>query len=298
MIRRRYCDLHVHSDVSDGFDAPAEVVAHAARARLAAVALTDHDTVEGVPAALRAGARLGVRVVTGVELSLDHRGTCHVIGLGFDLDDPDLAALMRRIRRGRSARNEELLDRLEDLDVPVARERVLELAGDGVVGRPHFARALIEAGHVPSFQQAFDRYLGHGRPAFVERDRVEPEEAFRVLHAAGGATVLCHPYTLGYDSKRSPEGRRRLLEQLVRWRDAGLDAMEVRYGSYSQAEERHFTALAQEAGLLPSGGSDYHGRRDARTRVGVGRGGLRIPVEWLDALLERGATASAAQPRE
>lgn len=298
MIRRRYCDLHVHSDRSDGTDPPAEIVRHAARARLAAVALTDHDTTEGVEEALDEGRRLGVRVVPGTELSLDHQGTCHVIALGIDPGHAALGELMERVRRGRSARNEAVVDRLRQLDVSISWTRVTQLAGEGVVGRPHLAQALIEAGHVRTFQEAFDRYLGRGRPGYVERERVTPEEAFGVIHAAGGAAVLCHPYTLGYDALRNPDGRRRLVERLHAWKAAGLDAIEVRYGSYSRADERHFQGLAEEIGLLPSGGSDYHGTVKPRLRVGVGRGELRIPVEWLDRLLERGrrrAAASGAQ---
>jgi predicted metal-dependent phosphoesterase TrpH len=284
-----FCDLHLHSDCSDGTTPPAQVVRLAAAARMRSIALTDHDTLDGVPEAIEEGRRVGVHVVPGVELSLDHeRGTFHMIGLGVDLDNPDLLAGIARIRGARDGRNDGVLQRLAELGVPVSAEELAEEAGDAVVGRPHLATVMLRRGYVVSVQDAFDRYLGRGAPAYVERDRMTLAEAVAAVHGAGGATVLCHPHTLGFDPGVASR-RAELVSFLRQCATAGLDAMEVRCGSFTRAAEKVWESVCRDAGLLRSGGSDFHGDRKPGLRVGVGRGRMRVPHEWLDALLLRAA---------
>lgn len=278
-----FCDLHLHSTASDGTVAPREVVRLAREARLAAIALTDHDTFDGIAEAQDAGAKLGVRVVAGVELSVPHEATCHVIALGVDPGCPEIVALASRFRTGREARNVLIVERLRSLGIDISFEDVVREAGGTIVARPHFAKALVKKGAARDFYDAFDRYLGKGKPAYVDRDRASLAEVVDAVHAGGGATVICHPYTLGYEDDA------KLAVWLREAREAGIDALEVRYGRYSQSEERRWEGLADRAGLMYSGGSDFHGDLKPDLKVGTGKGRMRVPVAWLDALLDRAA---------
>jgi predicted metal-dependent phosphoesterase TrpH len=274
-----FCDLHLHSTASDGTVRPAEVVRLAKEARLVAIALTDHDTFDGVAEAQEAGEKLGVRVVPGVELSVPHEGTCHVIALGADPADEGLRALAARFRRGREARNERILARLAELGMPVTAEEVAREAGGDLVARPHIARALVRRGHVRHVHEAFERFLAKGQPAYVDRDRASLAEVTATVRAAGGATILCHPLTIGYEDDAA------IGAYLREAKSEGLDAVEVRYGRYTKAEETRWERLARDAGLLFSGGSDFHGTLKPGLKVGSGKGRMRVPAEWLDALL-------------
>jgi predicted metal-dependent phosphoesterase TrpH len=213
------CDLHVHSTRSDGTVPPAELVRRARDAGLAAMALTDHDTFDGVPEALAAGEALGVRVVPGVELSLPHAGTFHMIGLSVDPANARLRAVADVLREGRGPRNREIVEKLRALGVDITIEEVDAEAGGDVVARPHIARVLMKKGVVGSFQDAFDRFLKKGGPAYAERPRVDLPEAIAAIRDAGGASVLCHPATLGIDDDAL------LLAELRRMAEAGLDAV-------------------------------------------------------------------------
>jgi hypothetical protein len=275
------CDLHVHSTCSDGTVAPAEVVRRAREAGLDAVALTDHDTFDGIDEALAAGRELGIRVVPGIELSLPHAGTFHMIGLGVDTGNARLAAAAALLRDGRGPRNLEIVAKLRALGLDVSIEEVEAEAGGDVVARPHFARALVGKRFVSSLQEAFDRYLKKGAPAYADRPRVELPDAIAAIRDAGGASVLCHPFTLGLADDVQ------IVDELRRMAAAGLDAVEVRCGGSTKAEDRRWEALAAQAGLLPCGGSDFHGDNKPHLKIGSGRGRMRIPVEWLEALLSR-----------
>jgi predicted metal-dependent phosphoesterase TrpH len=276
----RHCDLHVHSTCSDGTVRPAEVVRRAKQAHLAAMALTDHDTFDGVAEAVEAGTKLGVRVVPGIEISLPHAGTFHMIGLGVDPGHAPLAALAELANGGRGPRNREIVAKLVALGIDITIEEVeAEAAGD-VVARPHVARVLVRKRVVGSMQEAFDRYLRKGGPAYADRARVELSDAIGAIRGAGGASVLCHPFTLGFDDDA-------MRAELLRLAAAGVDAVEVRCGRSTPAEIEKWEAFARDAGLLPSGGSDFHGDNKPDLKVGTGRGKMRIPLEWLEALEAR-----------
>jgi len=277
----RHCDLHVHSTCSDGTVRPAEVVRRAKDAGLAAMALTDHDTFDGVAEAAEAGARLGVRVVPGIELSLPHSGTFHMIGLGVDPSNARLAAVADLLNDGRGPRNREIVAKLVALGVDITIEDVEAEAGGDVVARPHVARVLVKKRVVGSLQEAFDRYLKKGGPAYADRARVELSDAIEAIRGAGGASVLCHPFTLGFDDDDA------MRAELLRLAAAGVDAVEVRCGRSTPAEIAKWEAFARDAGLMPSGGSDFHGDNKPDLKVGTGRGKMRIPLEWLEALEER-----------
>lgn len=280
------CDLHTHSTCSDGTVPPREVVRLAKEARLDAVALTDHDTFDGVAEASDEGAKRGIRVIPGVELSLPHEGTFHLIALGVDPSSAGIRGVADRLREGRGPRNQEIIRRLREAGFDVTIEEVEREAQGAVVARPHFARVLVKRGFVTSFHEAFDRWLGKGRPCYADRARVTLAEAVSAAHAAGGATVVCHPYTLGLADDAA------FVAFLKECGAAGVDAVEVRTGAGTASDERRWEAVAGAAGLLPSGGSDFHGENRPDLKIGSGRGRLHVPVEWLEALLERARARS------
>jgi len=264
-----FADLHLHSHYSDGEWPPAKLVRAAVHAGLGAIALTDHDDVRGLPEAVREGEEHGVRVMAGVELSAWWEGTdLHVLGYGFDPEDSGLASLLRHARQARRDRAERITERLADLGVPVGMDRVRDIAGEGAIGRPHLARALVDAGHVPSARVAFDLYLGDGKPACVDKARLDPGDAVRTLHEAGGVAVVAHPVVLGG------------AERLEALRPYGFDGVEVRHRLHGRNAEQAFDHFVSEHGMVRTGGSDFHGPRLG----GPGVGAVAIPRGWWDEL--------------
>jgi predicted metal-dependent phosphoesterase TrpH len=259
-----FVDLHSHSTASDGAFAPAVVVREAQKAGLAAIALTDHDTTAGLAEAQEEGKRLGIRVVPGVELSAvedDHE--THILGLHLGSTAPIDARLasLRDMRRTRAAKIVELLN---VNGVRITLESVLEQAGTAAIGRPHVARALIAEGWAADSRDAFDRYLAAGRPGFVPKEQLTMRDAIAIIHSAGGIAVMAHP---------GQGGTRERVETLMK---DGLDGVEVRHPSHSSEDMLRLMALVEHFGLVPSGGSDWHGVPGPRTL-----GGMRVPIEWL-----------------
>lgn len=262
----RLVDLHMHSTESDGALPPADVVAAAHDAALAAIALTDHDAVAGVDAARAAGALLGVRVVAGVELSAyDGETEFHVLGLHLTRL-ADLDRQLAAFRAARRTRAERMVERLNALGVPISLETVLRIAGTGAIGRPHVARALVEGGWVRDQRTAFDRFIGAGRPAHVPKYRLPMREAIDLIHHAGGLAVLAHP---------GAEGTRARLESLAR---IGLDGVEVLHPGHSAEDIARLGTLADHLGLVSSGGSDWHGAPGSERAIGC----MRVPAAWLE----------------
>ena len=248
-------DLHTHSSVSDGTDAPAELVRKALAAGLDVVALTDHDTFDGLDEAVAEGERLELGVVRGMELSCSRRGSSvHVLAYGADPTSPRLAAEMARVRDGRLGRLAGVLRKLAALGVPVSEAEVMAQVGNSPsVGRPHIADALIAAGHVRDRQEAFDRFLADGGPAHVHRYTIEVDRGIDLVHEAGGLAVIAHPWGRGRERLLPPN----VLQDLVR--DHGLDGIEVDHQDHDSDARRRLRALAESLGLLATGSSDYHG---------------------------------------
>ncbi len=265
-------DLHTHSNYSDGLLAPAALVVEAASRGIRVLGLTDHDTVAGISEAHEAGARLGVEVVSGVELStsLDGGEGVHLLGYFIDIENADLLAGLAAFAEARATRMARMIVRLRELGLDIDEERIREIAGQGTVGRPHLARALIEAGYVADLPAAFDRYLGQGKPAYVPRPRVDPRDAIALVRAAGGVPVLAHPF--------SPGGVESVLDRLV---PAGLRGMEVDYGEYTSQERETLRAIAARRGLIATGGSDFHG---LTLRAGRELGMAPVPLSAVEAL--------------
>ena len=260
-----YVDLHAHSTASDGSRSPTAVVAAAKAAGLIAIALTDHDTMDGVAEALAAADEIGIRVVPGVELSAtDDAREVHLLGLHIQRQSA-IEDSLRDFRGRRHERAEQMVAKLNVLGVPVSFDDVLARAGDAAIGRPHVARVLIEGGWARDSRDAFDRYLGAGRPAYVAKHRLSVGDAIALVHAGGGLAVLAHP---------GPEGRRDLIERFVA---LGLDGLEVRHPGHNAEDIKRLGALAEFFRLVPSGGSDWHGAIDGPRVLGV----MHVPASWL-----------------
>lgn len=265
-------DLHLHSTASDGEAAPGEVVRRAAGAGVAAVALTDHDTLAGVSEAADVGASLGVRVVPGCEFSVKWWwGELHLLGYFLPACHPELNRFLVTQRDGRVKRAEEIVRRLSDLGVPVSMESVRRHAGGGSIGRPHVARALVDAAKVASVKEAFDRYLSDDGPAYVPKSLPELEAVTSLVSRLGGVTSAAHLKD------------RATLSTLSRLRQGGVDAVEVLHPSHDDRTVSRLRAWSADLEMLKSGGSDWHGDQgsqgDRRTI-----GALRVPGEWLEAI--------------
>lgn len=276
-------DLHVHSTASDGQHPPADVVRRAAAAGLAVIALTDHDTLAGVPDARSAAPALGMRVVAGCEFSARAEwGEVHVLGYFLPPDEPELTASLAGWRAMRRRRAERIVRLLVQLGVPLTLEDVeTEAGGRAALGRPHVARALARKGLVRDPQEAFDVWLATGRPAYVEKELPSIPDVTALIHRVGGVAVIAH---LG--ERGTPENVQALRQQ-------GMDGVEVRHPSHDASTERRLTALAARWSLAVTGGSDWHGDAGARKHY-VPLGEVTVPADWLARLEERRFRASPA----
>jgi 3',5'-nucleoside bisphosphate phosphatase len=267
-------DLHTHSTASDGLHSPTELVELAARAGLTMIALTDHDSTEGLAEAQAAGTAQGVSVIPGIEINtyLPHgRGEAHVLGYYPDLGSADLQSFLRFLRETREKRGERMVELLRAQGYDITWQRVRELA-HGAVGRPHVALALMEKGYAESIADAFKRYISPGRPAYVPRFKLAPEDAVRLLRSVRGVPVLAHPMRLyGLEDD--------LLPRLMA---AGLLGLECYYGDYDEPTVEHLLSLAEQHGLVATGGSDYHGPGVHPTPLG----GRYVPPEAATRLRE------------
>ncbi len=257
-------DLHTHSVVSDGTDAPAQLVGKAAQAGLDVVALTDHDTFDGLTEAVAAGERVGVQVVRGIELSCSRSGnSVHLLAYGADPSNAALATEMTRVRSGRTGRLLPVLEKLEELGVGVSEAQVMAFVGDSPsVGRPHIADALVAAGHVRDRTEAFDRFLADGGPAHVHRYAIDVARGIELVHGAGGIAVIAHPWGRGRRRVLPPE----VLEELITV--DRLDGFEVDHQDHDDATRAELRQLGNSLGVLMTGSSDYHGTGKTNHELG------------------------------
>ncbi|MDE3087803.1 MAG: PHP domain-containing protein [Chloroflexota bacterium] len=268
-------DLHTHSTASDGELAPAELVRLALERGLTAIALTDHDSIGGIDAAQRAARGTALQVIPGVELSADvSQGEVHVLGYFIDWHAASFLAMLEKFRNGRYGRAETMTRKLAALGAPISFDRVKEIAGDGSIGRPHVAQALMEAGHVATVTEAFDKYIGRTGPAYVERYRLTPEDAVALILRAGGVPVLAHP--------REVTG---WVFPLVK---AGMLGLEVHYGMYDDLTRAELARLAKQYGLIATGGSDFHGLNKMGHMNGLGE--TQVPPDVVDRLRKKAET--------
>ncbi|HJY32952.1 MAG TPA: PHP domain-containing protein [Actinomycetota bacterium] len=255
-------DLHTHSTHSDGTLEPAGVIRLGAERDLDVVALTDHDTTDGLPEAFATGLEVGVEVVPGVEFSAEYLGTSvHILCYWMDAEDPALRRELRRLREDRYRRGELMVERLGSLGLPVEFERVREIAGDATIVRPHIAQAMVEAGVVATEKEAFDRYIGDGGPAHVAKHALDPIDAVALIEDAGGVCALAHPGMWGDQSSVPDE----LIERMAA---AGMRGLEVDHPDHTHEARERYRALADRLGLIVTGGSDCHGSRYDPVRMG------------------------------
>ena len=269
-------DLHVHSNASDGTLTPAAVVALAVEKELTAIALTDHDTIAGIPQAIEAARGLPIEIIPGIELSCRYEGDeIHVLGLYVNPDDPAFLRETDRLLILREKRNDEMIRRFSEDGMVLTREELTAGNPDTVITRAHFARVLMEKGYVSSMDQAFKKYLKYGGRWCPKKETIEPSYALRILTDCGASPVLAHPYQYHLGDAR--------LEALVAsLKEDGLAGLEVYHSSNNQYESGKLKKLAVKYGLFPTGGSDFHGANKPDIDIGCGRGNLRISALLLD----------------
>jgi 3',5'-nucleoside bisphosphate phosphatase len=267
-------DLHIHTTASDGKYSPAEIVRKARQSGLEYVAITDHDSIEGViPAQQEAENVPGITVIAGVEINTDiPAGELHILGYFIDPTSQELNITLEKLRSSRMDRARQMVQKLKKLGVNIDYERVTELAGIGSVGRPHIAEAMLEKGYISNFKEAFNKYIGREGPAYVERDKITPAGAVQLVLRAGGIPVLAHPLTCEDPEKIIPD-----------LKSAGLQGLEIYYNNYSPEQISELLRLADKYHLIATGGSDFHGL-DTAAELSLGL--VEVPVECARQLIQ------------
>lgn len=274
-------DLHVHSNCSDGTLSPAELVSYACEKGLRAFALTDHDTVAGLPEAFDAAKGTSLEVIAGIEFSTEYHGKdIHVVGLDIDYRSADFLEQLARFQNSRDIRNEKIIRKMQEGGIDISHEQMEAEFGDAVWTRAHFARYLRDHGYVAEMPEAFEKYIGENCRYFVPREKVTPLQAVHLISSTGGIPILAHPMLY-----RLPEAEMDLL--LSSLKKAGLIGIEAIYSTHSALDENFVRQLAKRHGLLISGGSDFHGSNKPYIDLGVGRGNLCIPYHILTNLRSR-----------
>ncbi len=269
-------DLHIHSIYSDSSSTPRDILEAARKRGLAAVSLTDHDSVSGVSSLIEIAEGTGIEIIPGVELSVtDARTDIHILGYFVDFRNEEFASELARFKAARLERAKAILLKLKDLKIELSIESVLEIAEMGAVGRPHIAEALLRKGFVGSFEEAFRRYIGHNSPAYVPKLVLEPKEAFDLIKRVGGVSVLAHPGTLMRDD---------LIPDFV---TQGLDGIEAWHPKHDRDTTKYYREIAKRYGLVVTGGSDSHGAWAGNSEIG----GCRVPFEVVEKLRERKGAA-------
>lgn len=275
----KYIDLHVHSNKSDGSFSPRELVSYALEKGLSAFALTDHDTIDGIPEVMEAAASTGLEVIPGIELSTENEGKdIHIVGLYIDIENPDFLSYLTHFQDSRHLRNKKLCRMLsEALSIDLTFEKLQAAYPGAVITRSHYAQYLTDTGVVKSAHEAFERYIGDHAPYFIPREKVTPQQGIDLIRRAGGIPVLAHPILYHLST-------RRLSELTCSLKEAGLAGIEAVYTSYSPSEESQIKDLARKYDLLLSGGSDFHGTNKTNTDLATGRGNLFVPYTFLEEM--------------
>lgn len=273
-----YIDLHTHTTASDGTDTPSMLVQHALQCNLSAIAITDHDTVDGVNEGVNAAQNTPLTVIPGIELSCQYKNKeIHMLGYFIDINDKAFLNKLEQLKQGREQRNEQMRQKLEQHGMSLTMEQIQNYNPNTVITRAHFARALVEAGYIKTKDEAFSKYIGDDCPCYVEKPDFSPEDAIKLVRQAGGVAVLAHPllYKLGY---------KELEEMIGNLKDHGLTGVEVYHSSHNISNSGTLRELIRPYDLLPTGGSDYHGNNKQNVRLGTGYGGMRVSHVLLDDL--------------
>jgi len=280
-------DLHIHSTASDGSLTPSEIIHLAQELNLGAIAITDHDSLEGSKEAIEAGIPPSIKFVSGVEISAAYppffpgSGSFHILGYCIRLDDSALNQSLAKLRQARKSRNPEILRRLNRLGYPLSLEEVRREVGQGQIGRPHIARAMKAKGFVKSIDEAFDSFLGNDTPAYVDKYRIECADAVQTIRAAGGISVLAHPGLLNISNENE-------LNHLVgNLKQMGIKGIEVHYPEHTPQQTKKYAELAERYELLMTGGTDFHGSIIPEIEMGSGNGSLFIPYELYEKMVAK-----------
>lgn len=274
-------DLHTHSTASDGSLTPANLIAQGKRKNIQALALTDHDTTNGLSEAIRAGEHLEVEVIPGCELSVDFSlGQMHLLGLWISLPAIELENHLQFLRDKRHGRNKKIVEKLNNQGVSIGYDDVLTVAGKGTVGRPHIARTLLQKGYVASIAEAFERYIGPSGSAYVPKTKLSPQQAISILKQVKATVILAHPFSLALSPRQLEEELKKLIEM-------GLDGLEVYYSKHTREQTTAYLKLCKKYSLLVSGGSDFHGQAKPDIKLGTGKNNnLHLPYTLVEALKE------------
>ena len=278
-------DLHIHSTASDGSLTPSEILRQAQKLGLAAIAITDHDSLEGSKAAIRTSIPASLKFLTGVEISaayppfLPGSGSFHILGYRIHLDDTILNQTLDRLRQARKNRNPQILKRLDNIGFPLSIEEVQQVAGQGQIGRPHIAQAMMHKGFVQSIDEAFDKFLGNNKPAYVDKYRISCAEAIRIILGANGIPVLAHPGLLNIKTKADLDGL------IVNLKAIGIKGIEAYYPQHTREKIKEYTEIAERHNLLVTGGTDFHGDIMPKIKMGSGNGTMHIPYKLYEKLV-------------
>ena len=268
-------DLHTHSNKSDGSMTPTELVAHAAARGLKAIALSDHDTTEGIDEALEAGKKYGVEVVPAIEFSVASDTETHILGFYIDYKSDLMKNVLESIFRVRRERIENTCKKLRALGFDVTMEEALKIAPTGIIGRAHFARIMMDKGYISSVREGFDKYLANGRPAYDGTQYLTAKQAVELINDLGGVSFVAHPHLI----RLSDPDLRAFLTELKTY---GLSGIEGYYNEYTPEMQTYFQNLASELGLAVSGGSDFHAKMKPHIEIGIGQGNMEIPYSVLE----------------
>ncbi len=280
-------DLHVHSTASDGTLTPSEILKLALELNLGAVAITDHDTIDGSKEAQRAGIPSSLKFLTGVEISasppsfVNCSGSFHILGYAIKLDDPELNSILRVLQKARRNRNPKIIERLNGLGFDFSMDDVIKEVGVEQLGRPHIARYMVKKRFVNSIDEAFDQYLAHGKPAYEDKYRIVCDQAIEVISGAGGIPVLAHPYLLHIQK------RNELVKLIGVLKDMGLQGIEVFYPEHPREETTFYAEIAKQNGLLITGGTDFHGALTPEIQMGIGKGDFNVSYTLYEQLVSK-----------
>jgi S-adenosylmethionine:tRNA ribosyltransferase-isomerase len=271
-------DLHTHTTCSDGTFTPREIVEYAAKKNLSAIAITDHDEVSGVEEAIKYGDKYGVEIISGIEVSTQYEGSeLHIVGLFIDIYDTNMNKLLIDMRQKRIDRNRLVAVKLQELGLDITYSDIVHAANGGIVTRAHIAKALRQKGYISSNQEAFDKYIGDGKPAYIKREVFDWQETIDMINNAGGVAVLAHPLLYKFSKKR--------LEMIVSdMANHGLKGIEAYYSTHSPSDVKYIKMIADKNKLKVSGGSDFHGANKPKLDLASGYGNLEIPYEVLQGL--------------
>ena len=273
-------DLHVHTTASDGSMSPTEIVRHAANSGLSAIAVSDHDCVDGLDEAIDAGRKYGIEVIPAIELSVKSETETHILGFCIDHKSPKLLEKLKEVREIRRERNRDMCKKLNSLGFDIELPEVAAMATGQLFGSTHFAAVMVKKGYVSSRKEAFDKYLANGRPAHSQLQCLLPKEAIQLIKDAGGGAFLAHPHLININD----DALKSLLRELMSY---GLDGLEGYYTDYTPEMQKKFLDMANGFGLMVSGGTDYHGANKPHITIGKGLGNMAVPYSVLQNILNK-----------